>query len=551
MNNIAMTVERMFDAGTQQVKTNSKAAKTAPFEIPQDLTQTDESNDKPQANDIGIDTTCAAHEPKTDNIAENKTNNPQTPNKPQPENETTPTDETPPQPRQTSRERGPDDEKLGTIPAPQPAVVQLWLDQYAANIQHGNNGIAAKPQPKAGLELAQMLAALKTTTQTQPTATDSQPADNVLQDAVSLLNLNLVIENAVTDLKPQLNQQSTNPMTPQLFVKIDLDANQESSTIEPEAALKTRQTNLDLWQTTQELLQSTGRPNPGQTQLRTDNPAENLAQTNPNLINLAAETTPQSGRAPTTAQTPAAPPIADALDKTIAPSAQPQNNLTPDAAAALAVQLKAQVTAAKTQQTSADHKEQKPGFDTFFTHNAPQQPADTLSTTAPLTQAAKSAPNTPQPGAFSDVARQVFESIRTSLSRPLTNQQLTIRLNPPELGRVSIEFQDSKDSVSGILSVTRPETKREIERALPALVRNLENAGIHVKRLEVLLTDQPGRQSLEDQSFSDSLFHQQNLAEKQHLTKPLPRSWQPDTDFADPESKPRFTATEKSIDILI
>jgi len=100
------------------------------------------------------------------------------------------------------------------------------------------------------------------------------------------------------------------------------------------------------------------------------------------------------------------------------------------------------------------------------------------------------------------VGKQIMESINASLGQG--GRQITIHLNPPELGKVSIKFQEQGDQITGLLEVSKAQTRAEIQQALPQIVRDLQDAGIQVKRLEVVLSepDLSGQQAYKDQSLA-------------------------------------------------
>jgi flagellar hook-length control protein FliK len=92
------------------------------------------------------------------------------------------------------------------------------------------------------------------------------------------------------------------------------------------------------------------------------------------------------------------------------------------------------------------------------------------------------------------IKEQVQEFISSSLSNPQSaagggSQRLTIHLNPPELGRVSIKFQEQAGQITGLMEVSKAQTRYEIEQALPGIIRNLADSGVQIKRLEVVLTE--------------------------------------------------------------
>jgi len=101
------------------------------------------------------------------------------------------------------------------------------------------------------------------------------------------------------------------------------------------------------------------------------------------------------------------------------------------------------------------------------------------------------------------ISDQIQKSIRTSFSHADADQQITVRLNPPELGKVFIKFHEQQDQITGLLEVSKAQTRYQIEQALPQIVKNLQDSGIAVKRLEVSLADQSGQNTHKDQSLQD------------------------------------------------
>ena len=99
--------------------------------------------------------------------------------------------------------------------------------------------------------------------------------------------------------------------------------------------------------------------------------------------------------------------------------------------------------------------------------------------------------NTPA-DASGDIGRQILESIRSQQDQQGAERLITVRLNPPELGKVFIKLQEHQAELTGVLEVSRSQTRFEIEHALPEIIRNLADSGIQVKRLDVMLSD-PGR----------------------------------------------------------
>jgi flagellar hook-length control protein FliK len=112
------------------------------------------------------------------------------------------------------------------------------------------------------------------------------------------------------------------------------------------------------------------------------------------------------------------------------------------------------------------------------------------------------------------IGKQILESIHSSLSQQGQNQQITVRLNPPELGKVFIKFQEQDAQITGLLEVSKAQTRYEIEQALPQIIRDLADCGIQIKRVEVLLSngEESEQQALKDQSPQNGWAQQQDSA---------------------------------------
>ena len=64
------------------------------------------------------------------------------------------------------------------------------------------------------------------------------------------------------------------------------------------------------------------------------------------------------------------------------------------------------------------------------------------------------------------------------------------------------------------MEVSKAQTRIEIQQALPQIIQNLQDSGIQVKRVEVVLSDadQPEQEALKDQSLQNGLTRQQDSA---------------------------------------
>jgi flagellar hook-length control protein FliK len=129
-------------------------------------------------------------------------------------------------------------------------------------------------------------------------------------------------------------------------------------------------------------------------------------------------------------------------------------------------------------------------------------PSETPQISAPerplVLQASNSPANTAPGDNASAVSEQIRESITSSTVGP--DQQITIRLNPPELGTVVIKFREQDNQITGLLEVSKLQTRAEIQQALPEIMRDLQNFGVQIRRLEVVMTAEPESETLTGQS---------------------------------------------------
>ena len=149
----------------------------------------------------------------------------------------------------------------------------------------------------------------------------------------------------------------------------------------------------------------------------------------------------------------------------------------------------------------------------ILSHNNPQTPVTEQSpTSSEGIKTAELPAQTSHSDVSADVGKQIPESIQSSLSQQRENQQITVHLNPPELGKVFIKFQEQDAQIIGLLEVSKPQTRIEIQQALPQIIQNLQDSGIQVKRVEVVLSeaDQPEQEALKDQSLQKGWTQEQD-----------------------------------------
>jgi flagellar hook-length control protein FliK len=137
-------------------------------------------------------------------------------------------------------------------------------------------------------------------------------------------------------------------------------------------------------------------------------------------------------------------------------------------------------------------------------------PSDTVVVTPPST-ATSSAPKT--------MTTQLVDGIRSiAASGTGSDKTMTIALNPPELGRVVVKMNDEGGSITAVLRVENPVTRADIEQSVPSIVRSLEQAGIQVKRIDVLPSDPIPQESANRQyDFQQGTLNQQR--EGQHSSQ--------------------------------
>jgi flagellar hook-length control protein FliK len=174
----------------------------------------------------------------------------------------------------------------------------------------------------------------------------------------------------------------------------------------------------------------------------------------------------------------------------------------------------------KNHNSSTNNSNSNSDFEHILSHNNPETPATELTPSSAEGTKTAELPSQTSPGSVSaGVGKQVLESVRSSFSQEGQNQQITIQLNPPELGKVLIKFQEQGNQITGLLEVSKTQTRIEIEQAMPQIVRGLQDSGIQIKRLDVVLSqeEQPDQGTLRD-SASGGL--QNGWAQQQYPTDP-------------------------------
>jgi flagellar hook-length control protein FliK len=129
----------------------------------------------------------------------------------------------------------------------------------------------------------------------------------------------------------------------------------------------------------------------------------------------------------------------------------------------------------------------------------------------------------------SAAADKVGEQLQSSIANSVRQgeSEVTVRLNPPELGRVLIKLQQDDGQITGVLEFSKAETRAEAQQFVPQLVRNLQDAGIAVKRLDVVQTqvDSSGQQQSREYVGQDGLAYQQQFSHGQPGNVGLGSDW--------------------------
>ncbi|HEW79116.1 MAG TPA: flagellar hook-length control protein FliK, partial [Phycisphaerales bacterium] len=165
---------------------------------------------------------------------------------------------------------------------------------------------------------------------------------------------------------------------------------------------------------------------------------------------------------------------------------------------------------------------------------------------------------------LSDTSAGISAQIQTSIlqsSLRLGEGQITIRLNPPELGKVFIKFQEQQGQITGLLEVSKIQTRAQIQQALPQIIRNLADSGIQIKRLEVVLveTNQQEQHSFRDQSLNNGFSERQagtegnnpnNTSARNQPANPANGTNSGYTGFGESQES-EFLITDNSINMLV
>ncbi|MGB2866469.1 MAG: flagellar hook-length control protein FliK, partial [Sedimentisphaerales bacterium] len=405
-------------------------------------------------------------------------------------------------------------------------IVQNGLAENSVVVEQSKEGGATQIEPKAGWQLAQIIANTRTGKSPPVTGHAVKSAEIKLLHTTEKGQLGLktvlpTTSNGQNGLKAVLpgtskstpagkKQPETGNNTDKVSVLAKTIAETKSVTekgstkeLVPEVPANTgKSTNV-----------SSGKPAVGNINLATVQSKTSETQPQPAGINPEKPVpTVETEEKTTASQT-----LSKVLNPNGKETAHTGNNLSENHAAQKLNIAAVQVSTgqAKDQGTSTSNKNSSQGFEQMLSHNT-SQTVITEQTPA----AAKNATTANMPGQNSssnvsaDIGKQILESIHSSVSQQGTEKQITIRLNPPELGKVSITFRQQDAELTGLMEVSKAQTRFEIEQTLPQIIRNLADSGIQIKRLEVMLSneEQSGQGTLGNQSLQSGGAQQQNSA---------------------------------------
>jgi flagellar hook-length control protein FliK len=133
----------------------------------------------------------------------------------------------------------------------------------------------------------------------------------------------------------------------------------------------------------------------------------------------------------------------------------------------------------------------------------------------------------PLPNPVRTVGQQILDSVRASASQG--DREISVRLQPPELGTITVRLREEGGHLEGVVEVGRRETRREIERALPEVVRGLQDMGVQIRKFEVTGSDSSGPDLGRGQPQQDT-WSGQNGSGQSRDQLPTPHTpWQQET----------------------
>lgn len=113
-----------------------------------------------------------------------------------------------------------------------------------------------------------------------------------------------------------------------------------------------------------------------------------------------------------------------------------------------------------------------------------------------------------RPGS-AEMIEQITKHIQSNRSN--LGEQMTVRLDPPELGQIKIQITGkANEGLRAVIHVEHSRTLTELNREAPALIQKLSDAGIQIKDLEFRMTGQNEGRGDSAQSNTSNSFDNSN-----------------------------------------
>ena len=463
--------------------------------------------------------------------------------------------------------------------APQPDIIQNWLTEHSLTIERSKDGVATKIVPKAGYELARLLVSLKADKLPRGAGQTTKPAESrppaaiarrraVLKDLLPDLYRALLAtdttsgknknagkiqipDKELVGTKGTVNRQSGK----KLMLEALVNGSNKTAAAGQKPAIADKSAGSGGPKTPLPILSNDGLPTD---QSKPSGAGQNVPLS-PEKFAIAAgkivSNKTDTGQTPPglsdgKPQQQAGNPLSDRsiFQKLNSAQVQVSTNQTKNQnpSGSVSTNSSNSNTEAVSQILSPDPSNAQPPIaERFFDVSAP---------------AAGTAGDTSLSDTSAGISAQIQTSILQSSLR-LGEGQITIRLNPPELGKVFIKFQEQQDQITGLLEVSKIQTRAQIQQALPQIIRNLADSGIQIKRLEVVLveTNQQEQHSFRDQSLNDGFSEQQagtegnnpnNTSARNQPANPANGTNSGYTGFGESQES-EFLITDNSINMLV
>lgn len=153
------------------------------------------------------------------------------------------------------------------------------------------------------------------------------------------------------------------------------------------------------------------------------------------------------------------------------------------------------------QSTSAQLSQETPLIFSLDQETTSGLPAQSPSTTTPLTLRLPSGTEVPH----NAIMNQVID--RFTLNRTLKSGSITLRLHPAELGELKMEIKVEQDNIKAHITTQNPQVQEILDRQLPRLREALEQQGLHLEHMDVTVAADDGQNS---QLFQEHFNRQQS-----------------------------------------